>query len=70
MYRRFLSLPEVATWSGTSKSTVLRRVQDGTFPTPVRLGPGRIAFCIHELESWAADRPRAVPQGDEPESGS
>lgn len=69
MLKRFHSLPGTSEYSGMSRSTVLRRVKDGTFPAPVRLGPGRVAWDVRDLEAWAADRPRAVPQGDEPESG-
>ena len=36
--RRILRLPEVLEITGLSRTTIWRRVRDGSFPQPVRLG--------------------------------
>lgn len=56
MIRRYLSLLETAEWAGVSRSTVLRWSAVGVFPAKVRLGPGRVAWDLQELERWARSR--------------
>lgn len=39
-----------------SRSELYRRIDSGTFPSPVRLGPKRIAFVEREVDAWIASR--------------
>ena len=57
---RMMRLPEVAEVTGLSKTTVWRRVRDGDFPTPVRLGSlatRSIGWREGEIEKWLDSRP-------------
>jgi prophage regulatory protein len=58
--RKFLSLAETAAYVGVGKSTVLRWEAAGIFPRRVRLGPGRVAWRLEDLEQWAAEREPVV----------
>ena len=54
--RRFLSAAEAAEFAGISKSTLFRYERDNLFPKRRRLGPGRVAWAVSELEQWARER--------------
>lgn len=49
-----LSMSEVLRVTGISKTTVKRRVQDGTFPKPVRLSVRRMGWPAVEVKAWLA----------------
>jgi prophage regulatory protein len=51
-----LRLPEVLSRVPLSKSTVLRKVADGSFPRPVRLGERRVAWVENEIIEWEQER--------------
>ncbi len=38
-----------------------RKVAAG-FPKPIEMGPNSIAWDIHEVEAWLAQRPRRTPK--------
>ena len=52
LMRRFINWAEVKSRVSLSRSTVWRRVHEGTFPAPVRISHGRVAWLDHEIESW------------------
>jgi prophage regulatory protein len=52
MDRRLITLRSVVEMVTLSKSEVYRRIQLGTFPRPVRLGPQRIAFLEADIHAW------------------
>lgn len=54
MPTRLLSLAETLHRVSLSKSTVYRRMHEGTFPSCVRIGPKRVAFVESEVEAWIA----------------
>jgi predicted DNA-binding transcriptional regulator AlpA len=39
-----------------SKATIWRKVKDGTFPIPVKLGNRITAWHMDDIESWLAAR--------------
>lgn len=39
-----------------SKAQIWRKVKDGSFPKPVRLGANRVAFIQAEIQQWIKDR--------------
>ena len=52
---RILRQPEVTQMTGLSRTTIWRRVQDGSFPQPVRLGPEgsrAIGWPYHQVQDW------------------
>jgi len=45
-------------WFPASPATLYRRIREGKFPAPVRIGPGVSAWLVSELEAWAASQGR------------
>ena len=39
-----------------SKSQIYRKIRDGTFVRPVRLGANKIAFVEAEIDAWIEQR--------------
>ena len=48
--------PEVLKICGLSKSEVWRRVRNGSFPEPVRLGKRCTRWNLAEIEDWVRAR--------------
>jgi prophage regulatory protein len=54
---------EVFSLVALSRTTVWRRVREGTFPAPVSLGPTRIAWREADIVAWVnAQRPVGADQ--------
>lgn len=53
---RFVRVREVAQIIGYSVTSVWRRCKDGSFPLPVRIGPGAVAWRHSEIEAWMNSR--------------
>ena len=49
-------LPAVSTFTGRSRSSILRDIPEGRFPKPIKLGDHSIGFLRIEVEKWLADR--------------
>jgi len=45
-------MPEVIRRTGLAKSTIVRRVRDGSFPQPIRLTSSSIGFIESEVTEW------------------
>jgi prophage regulatory protein len=55
--RLLARLPTVIKLTGLGRSTIYRWIAEGTFPSPVRLGPRAIAWRWSDLELWTQSRP-------------
>lgn len=55
---RPLRLPEVRRETGLGRSTIYRRMKEGTFPPQVDLGGGLVAWWEADIEAWKKSRPR------------
>ena len=55
MSTQLLSLKQVMERIPLSKTEIYRRIQDGRFPQPVRIGMHRIAFSEVEIENWIVE---------------
>jgi prophage regulatory protein len=53
---RILRLPEVQAKTGLKHSAIYERIQDGTFPKPVPLGPKARGFVETEIDGWIKQR--------------
>lgn len=49
-------LPEVKAHTGLSRSSLYRRIAEGTFPAPVKIGARASAWSSAEIERWKAER--------------
>jgi prophage regulatory protein len=47
-----MRLPSVETHTGLSKSEIYRRIKDGTFPKPLKLGARAVAWTAAEIDEW------------------
>ena len=61
---RLLRLGEVRTCTALSRSTIYRKIRDGSFPEPLKIGDRAVRWRESEIEAWLAARPRAT--GDAP----
>ena len=59
--RPLLTIRDVIATTTLSESTIRRRMADSTFPQPIRLSGGRIAWEPNAVEMWRKD-PRASNQ--------
>jgi prophage regulatory protein len=50
-----LPMKAVARLTTLSRSTIYRRIGEGTFPKSIKLGGRRVAFLNSEIERWAAN---------------
>jgi len=55
-----MRLPDVLSVTGLGKSSLYKKIKEGTFPSPVSLGARAVAFKSNEVEEWIENRPRAV----------
>lgn len=60
-----LRVGEVSREVGVSERTIYRKVRDGDFPAPVRIGKNSVAWHSAEVVAWLRERPRVV----EPDGG-
>ncbi len=51
-----ISLAEVEITTSLSRSSIYRRIADGTFPKPFPLGGRRIGFSKNEVDAWIKAR--------------
>ena len=49
---RILRMQEVCQFTGLGKSTVYRKLSEGTFPAPIRLGSRAIGWRLSDLDNW------------------
>lgn len=49
-------LPAVSTFTGRSRSSILRDIPEGRFPRPIKLGQNSVGWLRAEVERWLADR--------------
>lgn len=52
---RILRLPDVIVRSGLSRSTIYRKMADGTFPTQIRISSHSSGWRETEVDRWFAD---------------
>ena len=62
MNDRFISMSEVLDRICLSKTHLYRKINAGSFPSPVPLGPQKVAFLESEVEAWMAARLHAREQ--------
>lgn len=49
-----MPLRAVTQFTSLSRATVYRRVKDGTFPKPIKIGENRVVWRYEDLEAWLA----------------
>lgn len=61
--RRLIAWPEVRTRVSLSRSTAWRRIRDGSFPAPIRISKGRVAWVEDHVEDWIGKQIEAAKGG-------
>ncbi len=53
---KLFKLPELIEMTGMSRSTILRMVDDGKFPKPIKLHQRANAWIEREVQDWVESR--------------
>ena len=53
---RILRRPLVESTTGLGRSTIYKKVKEGTFPKPVPISGGAVGWLASEIEEWLAAR--------------
>ena len=51
---RLLPITRVIDLTSFSKATIYRKIADGTFPRPLKIGKSRVAWRESEIAAWIA----------------
>lgn len=51
-----LRLPKVEAATGYKRSTIYKKIKDGTFPAPIALGERASAWLASEIDTWIQSR--------------
>ena len=51
-----LRLPAVTSRTGLSKSTIYKRISEGSFPAPISLGDRAVGWIDSAVEAWVQER--------------
>ena len=54
-----LRIPRVTNKTGLARTTIYKKVADGTFPPPVKLTSNTVAWRSEDIDKWIAERPIA-----------
>ncbi|MFT8245228.1 helix-turn-helix transcriptional regulator [Roseomonas sp. BN140053] len=57
-----LRIAEVEKQSGLTRSSIYRRIKEGTFPAPRALGAGQVRWPQSEVTRWQEGLPLALQQ--------
>jgi prophage regulatory protein len=58
--RKLLRFPELIDAVGLSKSGILKLIEAGQFPNPVRIGRRAMAWRAADVERWIESRPEVT----------
>lgn len=56
MTQRILRIEEVKAKTGLGRSSIYKFIKDGSFPSPIRLGPRAVGFSSEDLDKWIEGR--------------
>ena len=57
---RLLPFKRVLEVTSLSRATLYRKVADGSFPAPLKIGKSRVAWREKDIVDWLARQPRAA----------
>lgn len=56
--RDLVALAELCKMLRLSRSTIYKRLQDGTFPKPIRMGARTVRWSVDAIAAWCVDNTR------------
>ena len=60
MTDRLMRRAEVEERTGLARTTIYRKMREGSFPEPIQVGVRAVRWSSTEIEAWLASRPRAT----------
>ncbi|MBR1247527.1 AlpA family phage regulatory protein [Bradyrhizobium sp. AUGA SZCCT0169] len=63
MSKRFIDGKAVVQKICLSKSEIYQRINSGTFPKPIALGPRKVVFLESDIDAWMQARIERVDDG-------
>ncbi len=60
---KLLRMPDVIEKTGLSRSTILRKERDGTFPSPKAVSEGTVAWLDSDVDKWIEALPTRANEG-------
>jgi len=64
--RRFYSIGEVEAITSLSRSTIYRKMEQGTFPPSVAISEGRVGWNRREIDEWCEAKLATGERRDRP----
>lgn len=64
--QQILRLPDVQATTGYSISSIYAHIKQGTFPTPVKLGPRAVGWLKSDVQAWLDAR--MLASGKQPDN--
>ena len=61
--RRYLTRDEVECYTGLSRSTIYRKMKEGTFPVPIQMADRAVRWRASDIRKYVNSRPPA--QGEQ-----
>ena len=55
--------PEVESITGLSRSSIYAKMENGTFPTAIKLSERSVGWLEHEVQEWLKNRVSATRNG-------
>lgn len=52
---RFIRLPELEQIVGFKRSTIYRKLSEGSFPAPIKCGPNTTVWLASSIDQWMAE---------------
>ena len=56
---RLLTRREIEERCGIARTTIYRKMREGSFPEPLQIGARAVRWPENEIEAWLASRPRS-----------
>jgi prophage regulatory protein len=63
MAKRFITIPQVLDKVALSRTELYRRINAGTFPRSIALGPQKVVFLESDVEAWMQARQDGADEG-------
>ena len=60
MNDRLMRREEVEERTGLARTTIYRKMREGSFPEPIQVGVRAVRWPSSEIETWLSSRPRAT----------
>ena len=58
--RRIVRRDEVSKLTGLARATIYKKVADGSFPAPIRLGARSVGWRLSDIVAWLAGAGEAM----------